>query len=218
MANRTESTNEFIAVAKPEASNELRIVGDPNQTSEQRMAKTALGPTAASAVTAVNYAEHVFGVMSLTAAHDMLNSSVKAVQDGDMREVEAVLVAQAAALNSIFNTLAMRACKQDSMKFIDGFLRLALKAQSQSRATLETLAAIKNPSVVFAKQANFANQQQVNNGLVSGQAPRAAKTESDQSELSGGTNELLPDARASQAAGRIDQGVEAVGKVDRAKV
>ena len=192
-AKKTEGTNGSMPTAKPEAAFELRIVGDPGQTSEQRMAKVALGPTAASTVTAVNYAERVFGVMSLTAAHDMLNSSVKAVQGGDMREVEAALVAQAAALNSIFNTLAMRACKQDSMKVLDGFLRLALKAQSQGRATLETLAAIKNPSVVFAKQANFANQQQVNNGGAPGSASRAAKIESDQNKLSGGTNELLPE-------------------------
>jgi hypothetical protein len=35
-------------------------------------------------------------------------------------------------------------------------MRLALKAQSQCRATLETLAQIKNPPVVLARQANIA--------------------------------------------------------------
>ena len=34
------------------------------------------------------------------------------------------------------------------------YMRLALKAQSQCRATLETLANIKNPPTVFARQAN----------------------------------------------------------------
>ena len=43
-------------------------------------------------------------------------------------------------------------------------MRLALKAQGQCRATLETLATIKNPPVVFARQANIAQgPQQVNN-------------------------------------------------------
>lgn len=47
------------------------------------------------------------------------------------------------------------------------YLRLALKAQSQRRATLETLATIKNPPVIYAKQANIANgPQQVNNGTM----------------------------------------------------
>jgi len=34
------------------------------------------------------------------------------------------------------------------------YMRMALKAQSQSRSTLETLSAVKNPPIVFAKQAN----------------------------------------------------------------
>ena len=42
---------------------------------------------------------------------------------------------------------------------------MALRAQNQCRMTLETIATIKNPSVVFAKQANIAaGHQQVNNG------------------------------------------------------
>lgn len=55
---------------------------------------------------------------------------------------------------------------------IDKFTRLALKAQSQCRATLETLAVIKNPPV-FARQANIANgPQQVNNQVTVEALPR----------------------------------------------
>jgi hypothetical protein len=43
-------------------------------------------------------------------------------------------------------------------------MRLALKAQGQCRATVETIATIKNPPVVFAKQVNITSgPQQVNN-------------------------------------------------------
>jgi hypothetical protein len=67
-------------------------------------------------------------------------------------------------------------------------MRLALKAQGQCRATLETLAAIKNPPVVFAKQRNISHgHQQVNNGaapLTSTHASaNAAKPESEQTKL-----------------------------------
>jgi hypothetical protein len=56
------------------------------------------------------------------------------------------------------------------------YLRLALKAQSQSRASIESLAQIKNPPVVYARQANFANgPQRVNSGVA---APRRGKTKS----------------------------------------
>jgi hypothetical protein len=46
-------------------------------------------------------------------------------------------------------------------------MRMAMRAQNQCRMTLETLATIKNPPVVYAKQANINNggQQQVNNGV-----------------------------------------------------
>ena len=48
----------------------------------------------------------------------------------------------------------------------ESYLRLALKAQAQSRATVEALAEMKNPHPVsFVKQANIAHgNQQVNNG------------------------------------------------------
>lgn len=65
------------------------------------------------------------------------------------------------------------------------YLRLALKAQNQCRSTLETLAAIKNPPVVFAKQANI-NQgngnQQVNNSTPA-PATHAGKNINQQNEL-----------------------------------
>ena len=43
---------------------------------------------------------------------------------------------------------------------------MALKAQDQSRRTLETLAQMKKPAVVIAQQANITQgPQQVNNNL-----------------------------------------------------
>jgi hypothetical protein len=72
------------------------------------------------------------------------------------------------AVDAIFASLARRAQMNmgEYMNAVDRYMRLALKAQGQCRATLETLAAIKNPPVVFAKQANIAQgPQQVNNTL-----------------------------------------------------
>ncbi len=45
----------------------------------------------------------------------------------------------------------------------DSIMRLALRAQSQSARTLETISALKNPAI-FAKQLNVAQQQVVSNG------------------------------------------------------
>src|SRR3546814_3695576 len=84
-------------------------------------------------------------------------------------------------------------------------MRLALKAQSQARTTIETLAEVKNPkAVAFVKQANIANNQQVNNGDSAEVVPetRAGTNESPQTKLLEGTNVTRLDARAKGQAGR----------------
>jgi hypothetical protein len=104
----------------------------------------------------------------------------------------------------------------------DRYLRLALKAQSQCRATVETLAEMKNPPVVFARQANITTggQQQVNNGGMPHSAPASAHP----GETASRPNELLEDrthgsptmdTRATAAASRTNQGLEPVGAVNR---
>lgn len=97
---------------------------------------------------------------------DRLAEDVKDVWVGDTRRAEAMLFGQAHALQSIFMELARRASRQEYLKHWEAYLRMALKAQNQCRMTLETLATIKNPPVVIARQANINNggQQQVNNG------------------------------------------------------
>ena len=97
---------------------------------------------------------------------DKLREQAAAAQRGDLGYPEAMLINQASALQAIFVRLVERAAQQSHMPNYEGFMRLALKAQSQCRASLETLAQIKNPPVVYAKQANIAaGHQQVNNNL-----------------------------------------------------
>ncbi len=95
-----------------------------------------------------------------------LQTKSAAVNSGDLRHVESMLVNQAIALQHIFLRMTMRGIHQTKMEHIDSFMRLALKAQNQSRATLETLASMRMPPVVYAKQANINHgNQQVNNGV-----------------------------------------------------
>lgn len=148
---------------------------------------------------------------------DTLRDQAAAVQGGDLAHAEAMLINQASALQSLFVRLSERAMEQGHMPNLEGFMRMALRAQSQCRATLETLATIKNPPIVYAKQANVTTgPQQVNNGIP---APtRAREIQTEQSQLSGGTHELLPDARASGNASRVNPTLETLGEIDRAEV
>lgn len=96
------------------------------------------------------------------------------VLTGDQGRSEQMLTAQAHSLDAIFNRLAVWAgghIGRDA-NLTERYLRLALKAQSQCRTTLETLANIKNPPIVYARQANISQgHQQVNNH--SGAGPQA---------------------------------------------
>jgi hypothetical protein len=87
------------------------------------------------------------GDVSIEGLAAVLHAKVKAADRNDLHDVDALLMAQAVALNSMFAGLIQLGRKNLSKHF-DGaerLMRLGLKAQSQSRAALETLAAIKSP-------------------------------------------------------------------------
>ena len=96
----------------------------------------------------------------------------------------------------------------------EAYLKLALRAQFQCRAALETLAEIKYPrSVAVVKQANIAHgHQQVNNV-----PPRADEIENPQSKLLEQTDGERLDTGTTSTAGGADTSMEAVGAVNRAK-
>ncbi len=144
-----------------------------------------------------------------------LRDQAAAVQGGDLAHAEAMLINQASALQALFVRLSEKAMEQSHMPNLEGFMRLALRAQSQCRAALETLAATKNPPIVYAKQANVTTgPQQVNNGIPS----RAGENAIEQTQLSRGSHELHPHARTPGLESRVNQEVEAVGEVHRAEV
>ena len=89
-----------------------------------------------------------------------LVNSLRALTDktksGDLGQAEAMLFNQAMALQSLFSRLVERGMQAELLPLFESFMRLALRAQAQSTRTLEVLATLKNPPVVFAKQANIA--------------------------------------------------------------
>ena len=89
------------------------------------------------------------------------------VKSGNLGQAEEMLLAQAMALEVMFTKFARVAAANmyTSVGATDTYMRLALKAQGQCRAALETLSEMKNPRPVFVRQANYANgSQQINNG------------------------------------------------------
>lgn len=182
------------------------------------IARTLTLPQTNAAAVIENWQKDTHDVNALAAE---LGRQVEAVNGGDLRRAEGMLIAQAHTLDSIFTNLARRATNQEYLKQWETYMRMAMKAQNQCRMTLETLAAIKNPPVVYAKQANINNggQQQVNNGSPPTSTPanaHAGENASQPNELSRGSHELLADTRAPTATGGTHQGLGALETVHRA--
>ncbi len=146
-----------------------------------------------------------------------LDRQAKAVSGGDLFQMEAMLTAQAHTLDAIFTRLAKRAHGNFDAAFEVGerFLRLALKAQTQCRATIEALGQLKNPApVAFVRQANIsAGHQQINNGTT-----RAGEIEIPSSKLLEAKDGERLDTGTARTPGRANQEVEAVGELNGAEI
>lgn len=148
-----------------------------------------------------------------------LRRQAEAIQNGDMTRAEAMLINQAAALQALFTHNIELASVNGQLGHRVELTKLALRAQSQCRATLETLSAIKNPPVVYAKQANIAHgHQQVNNHTPTAPdsvAPRRRKKIKPQSQLLEDTDGQRLDTRATSPTSRTDSAVETMGEIHR---
>ena len=155
-----------------------------------------------------------------------LQETFKASKEGDLSRLENMLIGQATALQTIFTSLARRAQQQEYQKHFESFLVLALKAQAQSRSTIQAVVDLKYPrQVSFVKQANISlGHQQVNNAPKCGDTTQAdfrgEKSESLQDKLLEDANceRTEMDTRAARAAGRSDKKVEALGTLNRTHI
>lgn len=153
-------------------------------------------------------------LLDIPAVMKQLGNLTEAVQGGSLAQPEAMLINQAVALQSLFVRLVERGMGQAMMLHFESFLRLALRAQNQCRATLETLATIKNPpNVAFVKQANIAQNQQVNNAP---EAPRVQENKIERNELLEAPQNERLDYGEKTTAGGAHPAMATVGKINRA--
>jgi hypothetical protein len=200
MTTKTDTKNtraEKDALAKQEA-----------KTRSISYAKVSLKASCMNAVISQAYASQLFPDIDLIDAIDCLRDKIKGITDGDMKPIEAMLIGQAQALQTMFVCIGKLASEKTSLQQYTAFMNLALKAQSQSRATIQALTELKYPKqATFVKQANIANgNQQVNNGSLptSTHTPAPARAFENQNQpnelLEGQHNEWLDNGAAATAS------------------
>jgi hypothetical protein len=155
-----------VTAKKPTKQPTVHIKGQVGETEDRAMARGVLRPSIGAAIATHNiYKKSVGGeLLDIGALSEELVEQCGKVNGGDMKRMEAMLVAQAHTLDALFNRLTTLAMGQEYLKQFEAYMRLAMKAQAQARATVEGLAEIKNPRpVAFVKQANVGQNIQVNN-------------------------------------------------------
>ena len=152
----------------------------------------------------------------VTGMNALVNSADK-INDGNLNEIEQMLMTQAKALDFFFYQMLGKLADTHNVKQIQAYTDIALRSQNQSRKALSVLADFKNPRrATFIKQQNNAINQQVNNGA----KPAAIKNKKKFA------NELI--AKAPNGSETMDIGTtieaipkntttEAVGAINGAK-
>lgn len=220
--NKRSPKTEDRRAANP---NTLQMTKHEGETEGRAHSRMLASPTVNAGVTIFNFHPMKAGA-NVTDLVDELGKQVLTIRDDCMDRPEAMLAAQAHALDAMFTCLAQKAAANMNAGYLQAtetYLRMAFKAQSQCRTTLEALSEIKNPrSPTFIKQQNVAQQQQVNNGIpADSQSNTHARTrEKDITPA----NELLEashgermDFGAPGTAGRANSDMAPVGAVNRSK-
>jgi hypothetical protein len=220
--SKSPSKTDSIGDEKP---HQLQIDRRPDESEGAAIAQARLRPTVQAAVTLLSWGNVNGGALAGADINAMVNElakQAKAASSNDLARLEAMLTVQAHSLDAMFNECA-RCAKLNMAEYpeaFDRYMRLAFKAQSQCRTTIEALAEIKNPKpFVAVGQANVANgPQQVNNG-----ASRPVRAPAHAPENQDRSNELLEHQhgeRLERSAASLTGGehlpVAALGKVDGA--
>lgn len=217
MTQRKNKTGNSAMLAKPPTSpRALDIKVGNGKTEADVLGEMVVDPSINAASTIQAYQGAFLGTdLSMMSTIGEIRGITERIKGGDLSDLEGMLVSQALSLQTMFTSLSRRAQEQSQQRHFEGCLGLALKAQAQSRSTIQALIELKFPrQVAFVKQTNIANgHQQVNNGVP---AP-AQEIETPQSKILEPSNGEWMDTRAPCAAGRIDPHVETVGQGHRAE-
>ncbi len=195
--------------------NQVHAYPKPDEDKAVTVARTALRPTVQAAFTLRDYGNS-WGNLDLNGLIDSLGEQTKAINDGDLSRAESMLTTQAHTLDAIFNNLASRAIKAEYLNNLDTYLKLALRSQSQCRATWETLATIKNPPIMgYVRQANIAHGPQQINNAIPDDTPRVGENENSENKLLEKKDGERLDIGTTVTASQADPAMATLEEIDR---
>lgn len=214
-------TGKGSALASPnDTTTQLTVRAEPGFSEMQMLVKASLSPSVGAA-RVVQQTTHQLSGLDLTTISWYFKQAAEVAAGGDLNNLQQMLVVQARTLDLIYNDFAIRAGMCTGLDAKEQCLRLAMKAQSQCRTTVESIAVIQQGPAIFARQANIAHgHMQVNSGGVPPAVTAETRAPVDKTSA---PNELLEDGRgkrmdtrAARTAGKANPVVATMGKRDRA--
>ena len=191
--------------------NVLSVGGEKGKSDEVKYAEVILSCRTHNAVSIKEFTKK-YGEdkTDISALMEVLFKKASNIKNGDLSDLEGRLAAQTIVLDVMFNEMAGRAAANvgTHMAATESYMKMALKAQAQCAKTVEIIATMKNPPVVFAKQMNVANNQQVNNGSFETNTHERAhtgKTINESNELLEKQNGEWMDSGTESATSGIDK-------------
>ncbi len=208
-------------MGKTKSGKNLTITVKEGECKKKAYAKAVLSPYLRNANTSEYFSTAVGGKdqQDLDSTISEVVRRVTKVKDGDMTDIEATLVSQSISLDAIFNDMAYRAALNmgKHLPATETYMRMALKAQSQCRTTIEALNEMKNPrSITITKQANISDQQVVNNGTMN-TGTHAGKNKNSPNELLEKIEHERLDTGKKGETIKANQDMETVGEVNGRK-
>lgn len=148
---------------------EIKIKGKLGEPEREVFARATLSPVMKAAVT-INKFKTTNADFEMSDLIVVLDDQVtKTLEGAKLDEAQRMLAGQAHTLDAIFNSLAIHAVEniKNCHSDVELFMKLALRAQTQSRANLLALSEIRNPKLAHVVgQANISSgPQQINNHL-----------------------------------------------------
>ena len=129
----------------------IRVKPQEGETIDHATARELLDPSTRHSITILPYIGcslgNTFPMPNAAEFSDAIKVNAEKAQQGDLSFASRTLTAQALALDAIFGEFSRRSALNMSnhLEAAERYMRLALKAQANSRATLEALAKLHQP-------------------------------------------------------------------------
>jgi hypothetical protein len=212
--SKRQRPNKEVSTCKPASPGKVAPPAAENtlQKLQRLVAQQLLGPNLGAAQVIDAFHRVKDDEVDLIAEfYEELTAQIEKVEAGDLERVGAMLLVQAHMLQTIFVKCAYSMNEAKHLNELQAYGQLALKTQNQCRATLATLADIKNPArATFIR--NTATNQQVNLGA----APPQKNADSANELLEIKAHDRL-DTRTPSEAVPVDTPVETVAALDGTK-